>query len=364
MSLVSKPSVAVIVLNYNSADFLKPIVFKSIESALRINFSNFEVIVVDNCSTDGSFEAIEDRFGKDILALRLNQNYGYAGGNELGFQGYASRRGVPDYVIFMNNDYVVRNEDFLRDMVSFLEGRENILLANGYNLEEDGRRVGNAGAFIDSFADVILRYSGHKISECPKDPSYVTYAPGECFIARVRPILELRRHIFSPKIFGYWDETELALSLWTYGFRSVTIPMEVGIHYGSKSFSKFSNLAQYLFVRNKHAIIKSYFRGRLKIYSRPATFNFLLTFPRRPFQDTKGKILTRAFFDSYKIFFSSFGKFNPAIIVPKKISLYVKYVLPFPRRIFQRLLEKISLMTISDEELKSSPIPFAIPVNY
>ncbi|MBC7091103.1 MAG: glycosyltransferase [Nitrososphaeria archaeon] len=49
------PKVAVIILNYNSVDFLKPIVYNSIESALSIKYPNLDVVVVDNCSTDGSF---------------------------------------------------------------------------------------------------------------------------------------------------------------------------------------------------------------------------------------------------------------------------------------------------------------------
>ncbi|MEM3403457.1 MAG: hypothetical protein QXJ17_02735 [Nitrososphaeria archaeon] len=67
---------------------------------------------------------------------------------------------------------------------------------------------------------------------------------------KVRPVLKFRERIFSPEIFSFWDETELALSLWSYGFRSTSLPIDVGIHYGSKSFSKFSNLVLYLLTRN------------------------------------------------------------------------------------------------------------------
>lgn len=167
--MVKKPLVAILILNYNSAGFLKPIVLDSIESALRINYPNLDVVLVDNCSTDGSLNAIKERFGKDIVALKLNRNYGYAGGNEYGFRSYERQRCIPDYVVFMNNDYVIKNEDFLKELLAFLEAREKTLLANGYNLQGDGRRLANAGAFIDSFGNVIQRYYGYKISEAPKD---------------------------------------------------------------------------------------------------------------------------------------------------------------------------------------------------
>ncbi|MEM3871831.1 MAG: glycosyltransferase family 2 protein [Nitrososphaeria archaeon] len=357
------PKAVILILNYNSIDFLRPIVYSSIESALNVNYPKLDVVVVDNCSTDGSFEAIEDRFGKDIIALKLKRNYGYSGGNEFGFQNYAAKKGLPEYAVFVNNDYIIKNKDFVREHVCFLEAQKNILLANGYNLQEDGVHISNFGFFIDSFTDIIPRYYNFKVSEYPAKVSYITYASGECFVAKIKPILKLRKNIFSPKIFAYWDESELALNLWSYGFRSAALPTEVGIHYGSKSFSKFSNLGLYLATRNRHAIIKSYFRGKLKIYSKPATYRFLLTIPTRPLQATKGKILAKAFFDSHKIIFHSFGKFYPAIIVPKKFSTYIKHATPFPRRVYEELFNKISLMTIGDRELKSSPIPFAIPVN-
>jgi GT2 family glycosyltransferase len=362
-TLSSWPRVAVIIINYNSSSFLN-IVHDSIESALNISYPNLDVMLVDNNSTDGSFESIEDRFGEDIIVLKLNRNYGYAGGNEYGLKNYVGRRGFPEYVVFMNNDYVVKNMDFILEHIKFLKSRSYILLANGYNMYEDGLHVSNFGFFIDSFADIIPRYQNFKVSECPEEFSYITYASGECFIVRVKPILRLRGHVFYPKIFAYWDESELALNLWSHGLLSAALPVEVGVHYGSMSFSKFSSISLYLGIRNRHAVLKSYFRGKLGTCSKPATYRFLLTLPTRPLQAAKGRILTKAFFDSRKISLSSPGRFYPAIIVPKKFSTYVKHAAPIPRRAYRELFNKISLMTIGDEELKSSPIPFAIPLNH
>lgn len=352
------PKAAVVILNYNSVGFL-PIVYKSIESALSVNYSNLDVVVVDNHSTDGSFEAILDRFGRDVITVRLDRNYGYAGGNEFGFRSYTAENGIPEYTVFMNNDYIIRNGDFLREHVGLLEARGSILLASGYNLQEDGIHVSNFGFFINSFTDTIPRYYNFRASECPAKASYITYASGECFTVKVKPILMLRGEIFHPEIFAYWDESELALSLWSYGFRSVAIPVEVGIHYGSMSFSRFLSLALYLSTRNRYSILRSYFRGRLRIYSKPAIYRFLLT---TPLQATRRNLM-RAFIDSYKIHLPSYGGFSPAIIIPKKFSTYVKHSTPFPRRAYRNLFRKISTMTIGDYELKSSPIPFAIPVD-
>jgi GT2 family glycosyltransferase len=105
--LSSWHKVAVIIISYDSSSFLD-IVHDPIESASNINYPNLDVMAVGNNSIDGSFESIGDRFGKDIIALKLNRNYGYAGGNEFGLKNHVARRGLPEYVVFMINDYVVK----------------------------------------------------------------------------------------------------------------------------------------------------------------------------------------------------------------------------------------------------------------
>ena len=78
-------------LNYNSLGFMD-IALKSIESVLNLDFDDYEVIVVDNASSDGSFEKIKEiaeekrPSGVRVRFVRSDVNRGYAGGMNLGWE--------------------------------------------------------------------------------------------------------------------------------------------------------------------------------------------------------------------------------------------------------------------------------------
>ena len=72
---------AVIIVNFNGKDFLD----RCLGSLKRQTFSNFEIVVVDNASNDGSADEIEGRF-LGIKVIRLSKNIGFAAANNLAVQ--------------------------------------------------------------------------------------------------------------------------------------------------------------------------------------------------------------------------------------------------------------------------------------
>ena len=93
------PFVSVVVLNYNGRAFLDA----CLSSVFQISYprSSYEVILVDNASTDGSVEYVRNNFPL-IRILALNKNYGFTEGNN---KGAEFARG--DLIVFLNNDTVV-----------------------------------------------------------------------------------------------------------------------------------------------------------------------------------------------------------------------------------------------------------------
>lgn len=109
--------VSIIILNYNGRDF----VCQCIESVLKQTYTEkFEVIVVDNCSTDDSTELISSQFADKIKLYQTDSNLGYAGGNFIGYQNAQF-----DLVVFLNNDTIVL-ENWLIELVRPLIGNPNI----------------------------------------------------------------------------------------------------------------------------------------------------------------------------------------------------------------------------------------------
>ena len=115
---MNNPSVTVIVLNWNGKD----LTLECLDSLNKVDYSNYNILVVDNKSSDGSVESI-NKIYPDISVLRLDNNYGFAGGNNRGFNSLNNDK--PDFVIFLNNDTVV-DKDFINPLINPLLTNKNI----------------------------------------------------------------------------------------------------------------------------------------------------------------------------------------------------------------------------------------------
>ncbi|MFB6469720.1 MAG: glycosyltransferase, partial [Vulcanisaeta sp. AZ3] len=135
-------------LNYNSSKFID-LALRSIESVLNLDFDDYELVVVDNASTDGSFEAIKKFVeekkpsGVRVKFVRSDTNRGYAGGMNLGWE---ARDPDAKWVAFLNNDLIATPES-LRGIIEYMESDEKIVAANGLIYLHDGKTIYSAGGF-------------------------------------------------------------------------------------------------------------------------------------------------------------------------------------------------------------------------
>lgn len=123
-----------IVLNYNdyetTTDFIKMATDCSAIS---------KIIVVDNCSSDDSFEVLKKLKNERIEVIQTEKNGGYAYGNNYGIK-YALKKYNPNYIFISNPDVQFRN-DVVINMQEALEKKENIgvvapIVNQGYNIWE------------------------------------------------------------------------------------------------------------------------------------------------------------------------------------------------------------------------------------
>ena len=77
--------VAILLVNWNGYNLTR----ECIESLLSITYNNFQIYVVDNGSTDGSYERLKTEF-PNIALIRSNRNLGFSGGNNLGIKTMSS----------------------------------------------------------------------------------------------------------------------------------------------------------------------------------------------------------------------------------------------------------------------------------
>ena len=99
----TNPKVFAITLNWNGKKWLND----CLSSVLAMDYPNFEVVAVDNGSTDGSVDFIREKF-HEVQVVETGRNLGYALGFNAGLQ-HAAAQGA-EYFLIMNNDTVIDSQ--------------------------------------------------------------------------------------------------------------------------------------------------------------------------------------------------------------------------------------------------------------
>jgi GT2 family glycosyltransferase len=252
------PKITIIWLNHNSLKIM-PIVLESLESIASLDYplGKYELIVVDNGSTDGSFEKIKEFLErKDDLKkkiIRLDYNLGFTGGNNIGF---IARDRESKYVLLLNNDAVLFQEG-LKVLVEYAEKYGGVAGLQGVVLEYKSRLIDTAGDYVDELLQAHLLGSNQVYPWILRKPIYVTYVDGCCSLYRVESILKCTGDkLFINEFFGYGDDNVLGLMLWSCGCRLIAIPEIIASHARGLTFGrgKRSNISIYLSERNRVAL--------------------------------------------------------------------------------------------------------------
>jgi len=122
----NKIDLSIIILNYNSRDYLQ----KCLKSISQSDIGNYkyEVIIVDNNSTDDSIKLAKTVKSPNFIFLELKDNLGFAHGNN---QGVKIINPNTKYVLFLNPDTIVESNT-LKNMIEFFDNNDNVDAATCY----------------------------------------------------------------------------------------------------------------------------------------------------------------------------------------------------------------------------------------
>ena len=130
--------VSIIIVNYNGRQLLE----KCLKSLDQTSFKSFEIIVVDNASTDTSVSYLQSTYPK-IKLIRLASNTGFANGNN---EALPYVKG--EYVLFLNNDTHVK-KDFFEPLIEVLDKNKTIGgVQSKILLVSDKKRHDSVGAYL------------------------------------------------------------------------------------------------------------------------------------------------------------------------------------------------------------------------
>ncbi|WP_164509289.1 glycosyltransferase family 2 protein [Lapidilactobacillus gannanensis] len=250
-----KSKVSIIILNYNNfADTIE-----CLKNVRQIDYDNFEIIIVDNHSTDHSIMELRKSIQSNEVLLPAQINYGYAAGNNIGIK-YALNQGT-DYLCILNNDVEV-DKHFLTVMVDTLEKHTEIGIAGPKICDYyDRNRIQSAGAMVNmNLGRATDLYKGQKISEVSQKILSCDYVGGACLVVRASAID--KAGLIPENYFLFYEENEWCAHFKQHGYQVAGLTEATVWHKGSHTIGKISGLSEYFMYRNLVIFIKR--NGNLK----------------------------------------------------------------------------------------------------
>lgn len=242
---------SVIVLNYNGKRFLKTCLL----SVLKQDYKNYEVILVDNNSSDGSADYVKKYF-KKVRVLKLKENLGFTGGNNEG----AKFAKATKYLVFLNNDTKVE-KNWLKELVKTAESSEKIALVNSKIFFYDSKLLNSVGGRINPF--FIAKDVGfNKKDKGQFDNAKIDFICGCSFLIK-KEVLNKLGYLFDPSYFIYYDDVDLSLRTKKLGYELAIAPKSIVYHYGSATMKNLSYNSVFWSTRNKY---KTIFRNKKTIF--------------------------------------------------------------------------------------------------
>jgi len=216
-------SVSIIILNYNGMQDT----LECLASLDGLDYPDYEVLVVDNGSTDDSVAAVRERFTQARL-IQNRENLGFAAGCNAGIRD-ALGRGA-DYVLLINNDTVVTDPSFLATLVDFYERTPDAGAVGPVITYKGSDVVWYAGARI-SYLTGFSRHigKGARLGELPsRDPYAVDYVSGCAMLLGRKFLTEVG--LLDPDYFFYYEDADLCFRGAAASYRNYVVPASVFSH--------------------------------------------------------------------------------------------------------------------------------------
>jgi GT2 family glycosyltransferase len=235
--------IALILLHWNNAQDT----LECLESLSRIQETEYETIVVDNGSTDGSLTTLQAAFPHHLY-LENGENLGFAEGNNRGI-ALALDRGA-DLIVLLNNDTVVA-PNFLKELQKAAEEHPNVgVFGPTIYYYDEPATVWYAGGSVDAKSGRCY-HIGCGNSSAPATPQCTDYICG-CALAMRSEVVE-KVGLLDPRFFLIWEEIDWCYRARKAGFQCLVVPTARVWHKVSSSFPEGNRgpMWSYFYFRNR-----------------------------------------------------------------------------------------------------------------
>jgi len=308
--------VSFIIVNWNGRDLLP----SCLESLRAQSCQSFEVIVVDNGSSDDSVRFLHANF-PEVNVVELYENRGFAGGNNAGLDHCRGK-----YIALLNNDAELHS-DWLCHMLEAIETGEEVGFCSS-------RIFVKGGTTIDSVGDrFTTAFTGTKVGEGQDGGLYDSQLElhGICAASALykKKMIE-DVGFFDDDFFLNYEDTDLNIRAWLRGWKCLYVPDAKVYHAVNSTIGRMSSTSVYFFSRNTFLSLVKNFPLRL----------ILRQIPQRLFYEICAfiyyAILNKRFFSYVR------GKFDAIVLLPRFIG---------------KRKDNVPFVRLSDSEIMAELLP-------
>lgn len=238
-----------IIINYRSLDYTR-LCLNSLFKQLP-NDKSWEIILLDNNSSDGSTEVLEQEFGGRLIFIKNNSNRGFAGANN---QGAKEAHGK--YLFFLNSDTEIKN-NILPDLKAILENNSDIGILAPKVLNPQGVWQFGACGRQQTLKNLFLQNTKANWLSQKKENLWISdWVSGAALIIR-RDVFE-KIKAWDEKFFLYLEDTDLCLRTRQAGYLVAICPHASLIHYGGQSPASSRARRQHYYYSQNYFFKKHY----------------------------------------------------------------------------------------------------------
>ncbi len=256
---------SIVIVNWNAKDYLKKCVASIYEDATNLSF---EIIIVDNASSDGSVEMVKFEFPK-VRLINNSSNSGFGIANNIGIKESIGR-----YILFLNPDTLVL-PDCLKKLMGFLDKNASAGAVGPKIINPDGSiQVSCArntpGLWSEFFELTYFNYLFPKVrlfnrqylgtGEYDTDKE-VDLLSGSCMMVRRSVLDEIG--LFDPSFFIYGEDIDLLYRIKKAGWKVWYLYSARLVHFGGESTKQVPEKKVFHNLRSKYLFLKKHF-GRTK----------------------------------------------------------------------------------------------------
>jgi GT2 family glycosyltransferase len=247
-------TLAVIIPNWNGLDFIEDCLRSLERQTLR-----HHVIVVDNGSTDGSLELIQQKFPK-VEVLAFPNNAGFAGGVNRGIK--PALKAKFEYIVLLNND-AAATPNWLEELVSTAKAHPEAGIVTSKIRHFGDNKLDSTGDFYSTWGFAFPRgRDEHDTGQYDDEVQQVVFgASGGASLYRADMLR--RVGLFDERFFAYFEDVDISFRAQLAGWQVRYAPKAVVNHHIGGTSGKISQFARYHSVKNFVYLYTKNMPGRL-----------------------------------------------------------------------------------------------------